>query len=180
MSLITESKPSFQRVLEHLAQELSGIRTGRATPALVENIEVEVYGAKQPIKALGSISTPDAKTLAIEPWDGSVVKAIESALQKADLGMNPNVDGKIIRLIMPMMTEETRQKMAKIVKEKLEESRISVRQVREDVKKKIEKLEGVGEDEKRGLQKELDEEVKDANNTIESMGKKKVEEITTI
>ena len=180
MNMINESKPSFDKALEHLSQELSAIRTGRATPTLVENIDVEAYGAKQPIKALASISIPDAKTVQIEPWDGSVVKSIETALQKADLGINPNVDGKIIRLIMPMMTDENRQRMVKVVKDKLEETRIAVRQVREDIKKKIDKIEGIGEDETRGLQKDLDDLVKEYNEKIEAMGKKKSEDITTI
>lgn len=180
MSIVKESISQFERAIEHLASELSSIRTGRATPALVENINVEAYGAEQPIKALASISTPDAKTVQIEPWDAGTVKAIESAIQKSDIGINPNVDGKTIRLMMPMMTDETRQRMVKIVKEKLEESRIAIRQVRESVKKEIDKLESVGDDEKRNLQKDLDDTVKEYNSKIEAMGDKKTEEITTI
>lgn len=179
MSILNEAKPDFQKALEHLTQELAGIRTGRATPALVENIEVEAYGARQPLKALASISTPDAKTVQVEPWDASVVKAIESAMQKADLGINPNVDGKIIRLIMPMMTDETRQNMVKLMKEKLEEAKISVRGRREETKKKIER-EIDAEDEKRRALEELDKFVKELNSQIEEMGKKKEAEITTI
>lgn len=180
MTFVTDAKSRFEKPLEHLTQELSGIRTGGATPALVENIEVEVYGAKQPIKALASISIPDAKTVQIEPWDGSVVKDIETAIQKADLGINPNVDGKTIRLIMPMMTDESRQKMVKIVKEKLEETRIAIRQAREDVKKKIAKQDGISDDDKKAEQKELDETVQEYNNRIDEIGKKKEAEVTTI
>ncbi len=180
MTLITDSKPQFEKTLEHLSQELSSIRTGRATPALVENINVEAYGAVQPVKALASISTPDSKTVQIEPWDQGVVKSIETALQKSDIGINPTVDGKILRLTMPMMTDENRQRMVKVVKEKLENTKIAVRQIREDVKKAIDKQEEGGEDDKRAEQKELDEVVKEYNSKIDAIGKKKEEEVTTI
>lgn len=179
MSFIDEAKPQFEKVLEHLAAELNTIRTGRATPALLETISVESYGSMQPVKAVASISTPDARTLAIEPWDPSMVKPIESAIMKSDIGITPNVDGKTIRLIMPAMTDETRQRMVKVMKEKLEDAKIAIRRVREETKKKIEKQEG-GEDEKRDLQKKLDDTVKAYNEKVEEMGKKKEAEITTI
>ena len=180
MSYLQEAKPQFEKALEHLGRELSGIRTGRANPALVEDLAVEAYGATQPLKQLASIATPDAKTIQIEPWDASVVKSIESAIMKSSIGINPNVDGKIIRLVMPMMTNEDRDRLVKILKEKLEEARIAVRQVREDVKKKIEKQEGIGEDDKRGQLKALDEEVKNYGDKITEIGKKKETEVTSI
>ncbi|MFH1712530.1 MAG: ribosome recycling factor [Patescibacteria group bacterium] len=179
MTLIDDAKPQFQKTIDHVAHDLVQIRTGRATPALVEDLDVEAYGVRQPLKALASISTPDAKTVQIEPWDVSNVKTIESAIQKSDIGIMPNVDGKTIRLIMPMMTDETRQQMAKVVKERLEDGKISVRQTREEVKKKIEKEIDV-EDEKHRLLEALDKEVKDLNNQIDEMGKKKEDEITQI
>lgn len=179
MSIITDAKPQFEKALEHLQGELGIIRTGRATPALLETIFVESYGAQQPIKAVASISTPDARTLQIEPWDPTVTKAIETAIMKSDLGITPNVDGKTLRLVMPAMTDEMRQKMLKIVKERLEEGRIAVRKIREDLKKKIDKGEG-SDDEKRDLQSELDELVKEQNSRIDDIGKKKEEEITTV
>ncbi|MDP2631663.1 MAG: ribosome recycling factor [Candidatus Uhrbacteria bacterium] len=180
MTIVLESKPQFQKVLEHLAEELSTIRTGRSTPALVENLNIEVYGANQPLKALASISTPDAKTVQIDPWDASVVKNIETAIQKSDLGMNPNVDGKTIRLIMPQMTDETRQKMVKIMKEKLENARVAIRQVREEVKKQIEKIESIGKDEKHDLLDSLDKLTKEMGVEIDAIGQKKEEQITTV
>lgn len=179
MSFIDDAKPQFEKAIEHLRLELAGLRTGRATPALVENIQVEAYGATQPIKALASISTPDARTVQIEPWDAGVVKPMETAIQKAELGINPNVDGKIIRLVMPMMTEESRQQIVKLLKERLEEAKIAVRQIREDVKKKIEKAE-LPEDDQRGQLKKLDERTKELTDQIEEMGKNKEVEITTI
>ena len=178
--MIDSAKSQFQKALDHLADELQTVRTGRANPSMVENIPVEAYGVQQQLKTLASISTPDSKTIQIEPWDGSVVAGIEKALVAADLGMTPTVDGKIIRLNLPMMTDENRQRMGKQVHEKMEQARISVRQTREDVKKKIEKQEGIGEDDKRGQLEELDKYVKELNSQIEEMGKKKEEEVTTV
>src|SRR3989339_1601455 len=146
--MIDSYLPQFQKAINHLTQELSGIRTGQATPAIVENVQVEAYGSIQPLKAVASISVADTRTIKMEVWDMSVIKAVEKALMNADLGMMPTVDGKSLRLNLPMMTDEQRQKMVKIVKEKLEETRISIRQIREEAKKEINRQESVGEDEK--------------------------------
>lgn len=180
MSMIDEAKPNFEKAIDHLAENLMAIRTGRANPGMVENVQVEAYGAMQPIKAMAAISTPDSRTIAIDPWDASVTKAIEIALQKADLGMNPTVDGKTIRMVIPMMTDETRQRMVKMLKEKLEDARVAVRRVREDAKKKIEKEEGVGKDDIRRNVEALEKVVKDYMAKIDAMGDKKENEITTI
>ncbi len=179
MSIIDDTKPQFAKVLEHLVNELGAIRTGRASAAILEPVQVEAYGALQPIKALATITTPDAKTILIEPWDASVVKLIESAIVKSDVGINPVVDGKSLRLTMPMMTEETRLKMVKLAKEKLEDARVQVRRVREETRKAMGKLEG-GEDEKRRLEELLEKTVKEFTAKIEEMGDKKEKEITTI
>ena len=180
MSIIEESKPHFAKVLEHLSSELATIRTGRATPAILEGIQVESYGTLQPIKALASMSTPDSRTLLIEPWDHTATKAIETAIQKSDIGIMPTVDGKNIRMVMPMMTEETRLRMVKIMKEKLEDARVSLRKVREEARKGVEKLSGIGEDEIRRLQDAIEKVVKEHNSKIDEMGEKKEKEITTI
>ncbi len=180
MDHVMKAEPEFKKALEHLRGSLASIRTGRAHPALVEGLMVEAYGMSQPLKALASISVPESKTLQIEPWDASVVSAIESAINKSEIGINPNVDGKTIRLIMPMMTDENRQRLVKQVREKLEEARIAVRKVREDVKKAIEREEGVGEDDKRGEQTKLDGRVKELNAEIEEIGKEKESQIMTI
>lgn len=179
MSLTDDFKPQFEKIVERLIEELSTLRTGRASPALVEHVQVEAYGTMQPVKALASMSTPDAKTLNIEPWDQSVIKAIEDAIRKSEIGVNPVVDGKTIRLIMPMMTEESRQKMVKVVHEKLEDARVAVRKVREDAKKKISAMDG-GEDIVRKEQEKLDKTVKDYVTKIDAAGEKKEEEVMSI
>ena len=180
MPHIDEAKPQFVRALDHLAHELSSLRTGRANPSIVEDIPVEAYGVTQPLKALAAISTPDARTIRIDPWDASVTQAMESAIQKSDIGMNPAVDGKSIRLNIPMMTDETRQKMVKVMNEKLEDARIAVRKVREEVKKKIEKDEGVGKDDIRRNLESLEKVVKEHMAKIDEIGDHKEKEITTI
>jgi ribosome recycling factor len=180
MAHLDEAKPLMQKTIDRLQEELNVLRTGRATPALVENIQVEAYGTFQPIKALASLSTPDSKTLHIDPWDHSVTKAIESAIQASDIGINPAVDGKTIRLIMPQMTEETRQKMVKIMKEKLEEARVAIRKIREDLRKKIGAQTGVSEDVIKKEQEGLDKFVKDMVAKVDELGTKKEEEIMKI
>lgn len=180
MSILTDHKPDFENVLEHLQREMGTLRTGRASPALVEDLAVEAYGTTQPVKALGSMSTPDAKTLVIEPWDTSVVKAIESAIIASGIGISPVVDGKIIRLIMPMMTEENRQRMVKVLHEKLEDARVQIRKIREEAKKKIEKQTGVGQDDIRRDLEQLDKTVKEYVAKIDESGEKKEKEIMTV
>jgi ribosome recycling factor len=180
MAILNDYKPEFEKVLEHLQHEIGTLRTGRASPALVEDLAVEAYGTTQPVKALGSMSTPDARTLVIEPWDSSVVKAIESAIIASGIGISPVVDGKIIRLIMPMMTEENRMKMVKVMSGHLEDARVQIRKVREEAKKKIEKQTGIGQDDIRNELEQLDKLVKDYVAKIDDMGDKKEKEIMTV
>ncbi|MFA6522315.1 MAG: ribosome recycling factor [Patescibacteria group bacterium] len=180
MNYSVEIAPLLQKNVEHLQKELGTLRTGRSSPALVEDLSVEAYGSRQPLKALASISTPDAKTVQIEPWDASMVKAIEVAIMQSSINIPPNVDGKIIRLFMPMMTEETRQKMVKVMKEKIEEARVSVRKVREEFKKKIEADESLSEDMTHAELETLDKKIKEVNATIDDIGKRKEEEIMKV
>ncbi len=180
MSFLTDAKTDFEKVIEHLKGEMNTIRTGRANPAVLDGIQVEFYGAYQPIKALASISTPDAKTIQIEPWDGGAVKAIEIAIMKSDIGLNPNVDGKIIRLFMPMMTEETRLEMVKKMKVKLEDSKISIRKIREENKKLIEAQDGIGLDMVTRELDQLERTVKEFVAKIEELGAAKEKEVMTV
>ncbi len=180
MPQFSETKKLFSQVLEHLTSELATIRTGRATPALLDHLQVEAYGTYQPIKAIASLSTPDSKTLQIDPWDTSVIKAIESAIVASDIGIMPVVDGRSLRLVMPMMTEENRKKLVKISSEKLEEARVAVRRIREEVRKDIGKQTGVGEDAIRKEQDDLDKMTKDFVAQIDALGQKKEEEIMKV
>lgn len=173
----------FQKVIDHLKTELGSVRTGRASPALVEDIRVECYGDALPIKQLANISVPEANMIIIEPWDKSLTKNIEKAIQFSDLGMNPTNEGTLLRLFLPPLTEERRLELIKVVHKKMEESRIMLRTVREKYLKTIREQEASGEiseDDLHKQQKELQAAVDDANEAIREMGAKKEQEISTL
>ncbi|HBU27657.1 TPA: ribosome recycling factor [Candidatus Uhrbacteria bacterium] len=180
---LSERKPELEKAIDFLEVELAGIQTGRASTGLVEGVSVLTYGASQDLKNLAAISTPDAHTVQIEPWDASIVKDIEKALAEANLGMMPNVSGKIIRMIIQPLTEDRRKELSKMVGKKVEEARIRVRTARDEVKKSIEKAEKekeIGEDERYRLQEELDAFVKEVNDSLDRLGRLKEEQIMKV
>lgn len=180
---IQESKPEFQKVIEHFKKELSQFRTGRATPALVEDIKVEAYGSQMDMKSVGSIQVSDPKTLTIEPWDKGLLKEIEKAIIAANIGINPVNDGKVLRLVMPKLTEETRKDLIKAMGKKLEEARVGVRRARDEFKEKIvaaEREKKIAEDERYRAQDALDKVASEFNELIKKMGEEKEKEIMTI
>ena len=128
----TEAEERMKGAVEALEEDLSGIRTGRASPALVEKLSVEYYGMPTPLMQLATISIPEARMLLIRPFDGTTLRAIERAIQASDLGLTPNNDGKVIRLNLPPLTEERRHDLVKLVHNRLEEARVAVRNVRRD------------------------------------------------
>ncbi|MBU0531600.1 MAG: ribosome recycling factor [Candidatus Uhrbacteria bacterium] len=181
--VLIEAKPKFAKAIDFLQGELASIRTGRANPALVEDIQVEAYGSMQPVKALGSINVPDSKSLVIEPWDKGVLKAIEKAIRDSDIGISPVVDSNVVRLNMPEMTEENRKDMVKRMKEKLEDTKVKMRGVREDTRGQILQLEKdkeIAEDEKYKLQEDLDKLTKEYTEKVDALGKAKEQEIMTV
>lgn len=181
--LLNEHRSQFEKSIAHLKEELASLRSGRANAAILDKVTVEAYGAQQPIKALASIAVPDAKTIAIEPWDAGVVKDIERALAAADLGITPTVQGKIIRLVMPQMTEERRSQLTKVVREKAEEARQSIRAVREKVRDNImemEKANEMTEDDRFRAQEELDKITKEFTERIDKMAVEKEKEMMTV
>ena len=176
-------KEQFNKTIDHLKQEISALRTGRATPALVEDVMVEAYGTKQGLKAVASISVADAKTLTVEPWDKTLMQVIELAIRNSDVGINPVNDGKLIRLPLPELTAERRADLIKELHKKLEDARIAVRKIREEVRNDIDKAEKekvISEDEKFASQDELEELVKEYNELVKKVGQDKEKEITTI
>jgi ribosome recycling factor len=130
----------MQKALEVVAREFGTIRTGRASSALVEGVRVDYYGTPTPLKQLANIATPDAKLLTIQPWDVKLLPEIEKALQKADLGLNPMNDGKLIRVSIPPLSTERRVELTKVAHRTAEEGRVSVRTIRHAAKEQIEKL----------------------------------------
>src|SRR5690242_15157409 len=135
--IINSHKAEFEKVMEHYAHELSGVRTGRANPALLNTVQVESYGAKMPIEHVASVSVTDARTLTISPWDKGQLPAIEKAIQMANLGFNPSNDGQVIRIMLPSLNEERRKEMVKLVGQTAEKARIGIRNVREDIMKEM-------------------------------------------
>jgi ribosome recycling factor len=130
---LVAAEPKMQRAIEAMDRDLAGIRTGRASTALVERIAVEYYGTPTPLNQIAGISTPDPHLILIQPWDRSVLSAIERAITKSDIGLVPNVDGTVVRLNVPPLTEERRREMVKQVRRRAEEARVEVRNQRRDV-----------------------------------------------
>ncbi len=183
MNIVQTNKLEFDAALDFLKKDISSLRTGRATPALVEDITVEAYGSRQPLKAVASISVSDAKTLVIEPWDKSLTQAVEIGIRNSSLGISPVNDGKVIRLPLPSLTSERRAELIKVLHQKLEAAKISFRKIREDIRSAIDQGEKDGEiteDEKFTLQDTLEKMVKDYNEKIKVIGEEKEKEITTI
>jgi ribosome recycling factor len=183
MMQLDEHKPQFDKAIEHLREEISSLRTGRATPALVEDVMVEAYGTKQALKAVASISVADAKTLVVDPWDKSLTQAVESAIRASDVGISPVNDGKVIRLPLPELTADRRQELVKVLSTKLEQARIAVRKIREDIRSKIDKAEkekSISEDERFTMQEALEKTVKEYNDQIKVIGEEKEKEVTTV
>ncbi len=174
---------SLKKIKNHFQDELKSIRTGRANVGIVSDILVEAYGSKIPLSQAASMGVADAKTITIDPWDKSLVKNIEKAILACGKNISPAVDGNIIRVKIPEMTQETRISTAKQMREKLELSRISIRKAREEEKKKIEKDKKDGiisEDQMRIGIKKLDDQTRDAIEELEKEANQKEKEIMSI
>lgn len=173
----------FDKAIDHFKQELGGLRTGRANPALVENVMVESYGSKMPLTHVASVSIPDAKTIAIQPWDKGNIGPIEKAIQAANIGLNPVNDGMLIRLSIPSMTEERRKEMVKLLGQISEKAKIAIRNVREEIIKEFKKQqeeENLTEDDLAGMKKDLQEVVDKYNEQVKEITASKEKEIMTI
>jgi len=180
---IESNKEKFEKTIEFFKEDISSLRTGRISPSLVENILVESYGTKTELMQLASITSPEPHSITIKPWDKSIIVSIEKALNQAELNVNPIVDGDLVRLNFPPLTEESRKNLVKILHKKAEDSRIKLRNVREKVKDEVlllEKTKEISEDEKFTALKELDEIVRDYNEKIKEISDQKEKEIMTI
>jgi len=180
---IIQMRKEMEKILESTAKELSNIRTGRATISLLDGITVDNYGAKSPINQIASISIPEARLMVIQPWDKSKLGSIEKAILKANLGLNVNSDGNVIRITVPEMTEERRKDLVKHVKKLAEEGKISLRNTRRDAVDAIKKLEKAGKVPEDNSHKEQDnvQEITDDNiKKIDDMVKEKDKEIMQI
>jgi ribosome recycling factor len=152
---LKDAEVRMEKSIESLQKELGSIRTGRATPALIERVQVDYYGSPTPLQSLASITAPEARLLVVQPYDRNVMAAIEKAIQRSELGLNPGNDGQLIRIPIPPLTEERRKEFVKLVKARAEEARVAIRNVRRHEADHIRKMEKDGEvgsdDMERGL-----------------------------
>ncbi len=169
--------------VEHLERELASVRAGRANPAVLDKVTVDYYGAPTPIQQVGNISVPEARMIVIQPWEKSLLKAIEKAILTSDLGINPTNDGSVIRLVFPELTEERRKELAKDVKKKGEATKVAIRNIRRDANdafKKMEKADEISEDDlkeaEEKIQKLTDKMVAEVDKAVEN----KTKEIMTV
>jgi ribosome recycling factor len=138
--VLQTGEAKMQKAIEALKNELATIRTGRASPSLVEHVRVDYHGVAMPLNQVASISTPEARLIVIQPWERQIIGNIEKAILKSDLGLNPNSDGNVIRLAIPQLTEERRGQLVKVVRRRVEDGRVSVRNVRREAMEKLRSL----------------------------------------
>ena len=171
--VMDNAKERLNKTISVLQQELGGLRAGRANPQVLDRILVDYYGSPTPINQLGNISVPEPRMLVIAPWDGKLIPAIEKALQKSELGINPANDGKVIRLVFPELTEERRKDLVKVVRKKGEESKVAIRAIRRDANEQIKaqkKNNELTEDDQKHLEEKIqkltDELIRDIDRII--------------
>ena len=155
--IIKDVEVKMKSSIEHLLRELGKLRTGQASVALLDDLTVDYYGNPTPLNQVATLGAPDSQTLTVQPWETSILKDIEKAIQASDLGLTPNNDGKVIRLVIPPLTNERRQQLVKLVKKQSEESKVAIRNIRRDVNEKLkqfEKKHDISEDESRKGQEE--------------------------
>ncbi len=143
--ILEDADEKMSAALEHTRSEFGKVRTGRANPQLVNDLPVNYYGTKTPLQQIAGVSVPEARMLVVSPYDPSALKEIERAIADSDLGLNPNSDGEVIRVVFPELTEDRRKEYVRMVRERAEEGRVSVRNIRRQAKQQIEKLEGDGD-----------------------------------
>lgn len=183
LSFIASQKPSFQQIIEHLKKDLLSLRTSKASPALVENILVEAYGIKTPLKQLSNITIPETKTIMIQLWDKTIIKEVEKSISQTNLNLSPLVEGNIIRINLPSLNEETRKNLIKVLNQKLEQGRVKIRGLRDEIREKTKdkfKAKEITEDEKFKLIEELDLLTHEYIEEIKKIGEGKEEEILKI
>jgi ribosome recycling factor len=156
--ILREAKEKMDKTEQVVVREFAGVRTGKASPGLVENLQVEAYGSQMRLRELAGITAPEPRLLVIQPWDGNMVHPIEKAIQKANLGLNPAIDGKVLRIAFPELSTERREEFRKVVKKMAEDGRVAIRHVRREAiesLKKTAKEGGVTEDQEKHAEKEV-------------------------
>ena len=183
MSDYKEFTEKMEKTCTVLVENFNAVRAGRANAAVLDRITVDYYGSETPIQQVATISTPDPRTLAIQPWDNSIMKAIEKAILSSDLGNNPKNDGRIIRLVFPQLTEERRKELIKQVKKYGEEAKVAVRNIRRDAMdkfKKLQKSSEITEDDFKNMEKDMQKFTDDFIKKVDELCAKKEKELSEI
>ena len=180
--LLNETKQRMQKVLEVIKQDIATVRTGKASPSLVENIVVSAYGGTTKLKVmeLATISTSDANTLVIAPFDNSILGEIQKGIMEANIGVTPTNDGQVIRISIPPLSQERRDELIHIMKQKLENGRILIRQARQDAMHEVKKDEALSEDDAKRYEKDIQKMTDEFMEHIDSLGKQKEQELLQI
>lgn len=184
-AILSAQKQEMDKTLDHAVGEFNSLHTGKASPAMVEGVPIEVvsYGATMPLRDIAAVTTPDPRTISIQPWDKSTLKDIERALQKANLGINPVIDGNIVRLSIPELSGERRQELVKVAHQMAEESRIALRHARRealDSLKALEKEGEISEDDVRRFEKDVQKATDDYSTKIGEALEHKEKELLTV
>lgn len=181
--IMKDTKTRMGKSMDSLHHSLGSVRTGRAAPALVEDIKVDYYGTTMPLNQLASISAPESRLIVIQPWDKGSMQPIEKAIQTSNLGLTPNNDGQLIRIAIPALTEERRQQMVKVVAGHVEDAKVAVRHIRRDAMQSIKTLlndKEIGEDDERRAQSELESLTKSFIDKSDEIGKVKEKEVLEV
>jgi ribosome recycling factor len=182
-TVLSEVERKMDRAIDALRRELNSLRTGRATPALLENITIEYYGVPTPLKQIASISAPDARAILVQPWDKQSLREIERSLMKSEMGFNPSNDGNIITVPVPPLTQERRQELVRLLKRKIEEGKVSIRNVRRDgleTLRKMEKDKLISQDQNRRSQERLQKATDTHIKTVDEVAVSKEAEIMQV
>ncbi|EPZ46234.1 MULTISPECIES: ribosome recycling factor [Alicyclobacillus] len=182
-AVIQNVQERMEKALQNLRREFASVRAGRATPAMLDKVMVEYYGAQMPVNQVGSVTSPEPRQLVISPWEKSMLGEIEKAIQKSDLGLNPSNDGSVIRLVIPALTEERRQELVKQVRKLAEEARVSIRNIRRDGNDELKKAEKNGEiteDEARRLMDKIQQVTDKSIAQVDSLLEDKEKDVTQV
>jgi len=180
---LADAEGRMAKSIEALHRDLNTVRTGRASPALLDRIQVEYYGTPTPINQMANISVPEARLLVIQPWDRGVIPDIERALQKSDIGITPSSDGTVIRLAIPMLTEDRRKQLVKQVHSQVEDAKVAIRNVRRDSMSDVRDLMNekmISEDDERRAEQKLDDLTKKFVDEADKVGKAKEQEVLEV
>lgn len=181
--VLKECQARMERSLDALRQDLAAIRTGRASPSLIERLHVDYYGVSTPLNQVATITAPEARLLVVQPWDKTIIPAIEKAILKSDLGLNPTNDGKVIRVVIPYLSEERRKELIKVVRKRTEEGRVAIRNCRRDGLEILERMERdkeISEDEFKRAKERLQEITDSFIERVNEIGAAKEEEVLEV